>query len=48
VPHVGRADGVGTLLGLFIVSPELLRASPELGKAFLDSFAWVDAQLTVG
>ena len=28
--------------------PELLRAYPELGQEFLDSFAWVDAQLAAG
>ena len=36
------------LLSLFVVPPELLRTYPELGKEFLDSFAWVDAQLAVG
>ncbi|NTV99739.1 MAG: hypothetical protein HGA19_00365 [Oscillochloris sp.] len=40
-----RAQTFDELLGLFVVPPELLRAYPELGQAFLDSFAWVDAQL---
>jgi hypothetical protein len=33
------------LLKLFTIDDALLRAYPELGQKFLDSFAWVDAQL---
>lgn len=40
-----RAQTRDELLRLFVVPPELLRAYPGLGQAFLDSFAWVDAQL---
>ncbi|NTU79091.1 MAG: hypothetical protein HGA45_06770 [Chloroflexales bacterium] len=36
------------LLRLFAIGAALLRAYPELGQAFLDSFAWVDAQLAIG
>ena len=43
-----RAQSRDELLRLFIVPPELLRAYPELGQAFLDGFAWVDAQLAAG
>jgi hypothetical protein len=32
-----------------VVPPELpTNAYPDLGQAFVDSFAWVDAQLAVG
>jgi len=43
-----QAQTYDELLSLFVVPPELLRAYPELGKSFLDSFTWVNAQLTVG
>jgi tetratricopeptide (TPR) repeat protein len=43
-----RAQTRDDLLHLFVIPPELLRAYPELGQAFLDSFAWVDAQLAAG
>ena len=41
-------QGRNELLALFVVPSELLRTYPELGQAFLNSFAWVDAQLAVG
>ena len=43
-----RAQTRDELLGLFAIPPDLLRAYPELGQGFLDSFAWVDAQLATG
>lgn len=36
------------LMLLFAIDPALLRTHPQLAQAFLDSFAWVDAQLAAG
>ena len=43
-----RAQTRDELLSLFDIDAALFRAYPELGQAFLDSFAWVDAQLALG
>jgi len=43
-----RAQTRDELLSLFAIDAAILRAYPELGQAFLDSFAWVDAQLAIG
>lgn len=43
-----HAQTCDELLSLFIIPPELLHAYPQLGKAFHDSFTWVDAQLVFG